>query len=118
MDTDRNGWACIVALDENVWVRLWAKHDVDFGLSNVDDFDAETYEDVEIPAGHAFFFEAARRHAGYAMLGDRDRVHMQWDDRKDLAQETFQLHDDDVAKHFRWVDECAGFPLAARGGDA
>ena len=118
MDTTGNGWACIVALGENVWVRLWPRHDVGFGLSNEDVFDAKGYEDVEIPAGHAFFFEAARRHAGYAMLGDRDRVHMQWDDRKDLAQETFQLHDDDVAKHFRWVDECAGFPLAARGGDA
>lgn len=118
MDTDRNGWACIVALDENVWVRLWAKHDVDFGLSNVDDFDAETYEDVEIPAGHAFFFEAARRHAGFAMRTDSFRVHMQWDDREDLEQETFKVDVDDVAKHFRWVDKCAGFPPAARGGDA
>jgi len=118
MDTNRNGWACIVALDENVWVRLWAKHDVDFGLSNHDDFDAEKYEDVEIPAGHAFFFEAARRHAGFAMRTDSFRVHMQWDDREDLKQKTFKVDVDDVAKHFRWVDKCAGFPPAARGGDA
>jgi hypothetical protein len=42
---------------------------------------------------------------------------MQWDDREDLAQKTFQVDDDDVAKHFRRVDKCAGFP-PARGGDA
>ena len=106
-DTDEEGWACIVALENTVWVRLFPKSDV---------FHAEQYEDVEIPAGHAFFFKAARRHAGFAMRTDSFRVHMQWDDRDKNDQLSFPMDDADVAKHFKWVDECAF--QGARGGDA
>jgi hypothetical protein len=106
-DTDEEGWACIVALENTVWVRLFPKSDV---------FHAEEYEDVEIPAGHAFFFKAARRHAGFAMRTDSFRVHMQWDDRDKNDQLSFPMDVADVAKHFKWVDECA-FP-GARGGNA
>ena len=91
-------FSCVVALEENTFLRLWpGTH-----IAGKKSFRIDEHEDIHIPIGKMLVFDSSLYHAG---LGNGNmRLHFQYDDMKSDAQST---HFSNVISrmYWRWVKE-------------